>query len=219
MYGGAHNPLPMMCLSYRCYFWFFFYMKKYLYLNKAEWIKTWIEGGKIPLALASKYLSDSRSTTFTPDENIIHESPIDLTSLKPLIAFSNGGGVKGLTITETYLNGRRMPDIIDANYYKEDGLVLCFSNCVNKNIAIRLGKYEQACVEINDIESLKVLIDKQLGVVGQMNRCEYTNDHRRNHFLKSKEDAWQDEYRFFWPALEERWVKIPCGIGRELILS
>jgi hypothetical protein len=183
-------------------------MEKYLYLTKVQWVKAWIKGGKIPILLASTYLYDKRDGILTPDENLIHESPVDLKSLSPAIHFSE---VKKLSFINSYINGQRVPDIINANYYIEDGLILSFCNSYSKDIARRLSK--KACVKILSMEKLKDQIDKQLGCEGIMKKCEYTNDHQRNHFLKSREDAWQDEFRIFWKTTTSKWVNVPEGIA------
>lgn len=186
-------------------------MEKYLYLTKREWATTWIKGGKIPIALASSYLSDNRSGTFTPDENLIHESPVDLTGLSPFFEMDPGVNIKGLTIQNNSWNGVLQPEVYNANYYHEDGLILSFCNSFSEKIAQRLGK--QACVKIRNIKSLKRIIDEQLKVKGIADCCRYTTDHQRNHFLKSVEDAWQDEYRIFWPLTTSRMVGLPKGVA------
>ncbi|NQD36081.1 hypothetical protein HPT27_03530 [Permianibacter sp. IMCC34836] len=184
-------------------------MEKYLYLTKVEWADAWISGGIIPLFLASTYKNDTRVGTKTPDENLVHESPIDLKSLSPIIHIGDGANVRGLTITNSYFNGQRIPDIVNANYYTDDGLTLSLSNSFSEEIARKLGK--AACVKIYNVEKLRRVIDKQLGFKGVMGSCEYTSSHQRNHFLKSTEDAWQNEYRIFWRHPKNRTVRVPAG--------
>ncbi|MEG4316486.1 hypothetical protein U8L64_15885 [Pseudomonas sp. FIP_A4] len=182
-------------------------MHKYLYLTKAQWVDTWVNGGSIPIALASSYLSDIRDGIMTPDENLIHESNIPIPSLQQHgIHIEN---TRNITITGFISNGIRQPDILHANYYKEDGLILSFCNSFNREIAKRMGK--EACVRILNIEKLRKSIDKQIGCKGIMKDCEYTSSHNRNHFLKHESDAWQDEYRMFWRTTRERWVVLPEG--------
>lgn len=188
-------------------------MKTYLYLTEEEWVNPWVNGGVIPVSLASKYLSNERYQTSTPDENLIHESPVDLTR-RPEISFSNGGGAKGITLLGNVYNGASLPDVAGANYYHEDGLILSFSNTLSSHIANELGK--SACVEIVDIHKLKSHIDTQLGCVGVMQKCKYTDDHQRNHFLKSEKDEWQDEFRMFWPIQQAAEVVLPPGIGNKV---
>jgi hypothetical protein len=179
----------------------------FLYLTETEWAKTWIEGGEIPINLASSYRSESRDGIMTPDENLIHESAIPIPSLKQHgFHFEN---VKNLTFTNNFSNGVRLPDIHNANYYSEDGLILSFCNHFCLITAEKLGK--RACVKILDIEKTKKKLDKQLGCKGIMKSCQYTESHQRNHFLKSTEDQWQDEYRIFWKRKIEKRVKVPSG--------
>jgi len=189
-------------------------MEKYLYLTRKEWVPTWVEGGTIPIKLASSYLSDSRNGSMTPDENLIHESNVDLTKLSPFIHIPKHGSIRSLTMTDNRVFGKPLPDINDGKYIHEDGLILSFSNSLASSIATRLGK--EACVVIHDIGQLKSCIDEQLGVEGKMAPCKYTDDHQRNHFLKSAEDSWQDEYRIFWSLPEEKEVIIPGGLCSEV---
>ena len=71
------------------------------------------------------------------------------------------------------------------------------------------------CVELTDIAKTKKQLDKRLGIRSEMKKCEYTEDHQRNHFLKHKDDSWQDEYRIFWKSQQgRRWVTIPSGTAR-----
>jgi len=191
-------------------------MHKYLYLTNAEWIQPWVNGGRIPIVLASTYLGKKRDGIYTPDENRIHESPIDIANLKPILDVGENVSIKSFTMTNCTVNGQPLPDIIDAKYYIEDGLVLSFCNRKSGSIARRLGK--RACVKIFNIYKLKECIDEQLGVDSVMGECMYTADHRRNHFLKSVEDGWQDEYRLFWPLSEPRWVKLRRGFGKSVKL-
>ena len=186
-------------------------IQKYLYLTKYEWTSAWINGGTVPLSLASKYLSSSRSGTQTPDETRIHSSPHDLTKL-PLVKIDPDTNIRNITFTGNRLNGVLLPNVINGKYYREDGLILCFCNSRSRAIAKSLGKV--ACVKINDMLTLKQHIDNQLQVEGIMQPCEYTNDHQRGHFLKSTKDAWQEEYRIFWPYPEPQYVEIPTKTAR-----
>ena len=66
-------------------------------------------------------------------------------------------------------------------------------------------------MQINDIFKLKKCIDEQMNCIGEYQRCKYTQTHQRNHFLKSKDDEWQQEYRIFWNTTictEQVWVDI-----------
>jgi hypothetical protein len=183
-------------------------MEKYLYLTKVKWADTWINGGEIPIYLASTYLHNQREGTLTPDENLVHESPVNLKSFSPTMHIEDG---KNLNFKNCSFGGQIIPDIVNANYYTEDGLILSFCNRFSKDIAKGLGK--KACVKITNLEKLKSEIDKQLGVEGVNKECEYTYDHQRNHFLKSKEDSWQEEYRIFWKYPKGTVVKILVGIA------
>lgn len=188
---------------------------KYLYLQQMAFAETWVNGGgPIPLNPASAYLSDSRVGVMTPDETLVHDSAVDLTSLRPAVHVEN---VKGFSFIGCSINGWRVPDIVDASFYREDGLVLCFSNVLSAEICRRLGKV--ACVAVDDMLALKRHIDGQLGVESIGGSCEYTSDHRRNHFLKHCDDEWMKEFRLLWPRLSQGHFYLPPGMARHCNLE
>lgn len=189
--------------------------KVYLYLTKPEWADAWLNGGDIPISLASSYRSDDRGGVHTLDENRIHQSPVDFAELRTLGL--NLDDVKGVTFRNVVVDDYHIPDFSGADFYKDDGLILSFCNVADRTILTRLEK--AVCVVISDIHGLKQLIDNQLGNVGEAGYCEYTSDHQRNHFLKSAEDQWQEEYRLFWPIKEPTTVTLPPGVARLVNLS
>lgn len=186
---------------------------KYLYLTKLAWAETWVRGGRIPISPASTYLSKQRDGNLTPDKNVIHDAPVDVTKLAG-IRIAPGTNIVGLTIRNTGSGNVRNPDFANANYYREDGIILSFASRNRLSIAKRLNK--EACVELLDMEALKDAFDRQLGQTSTMKACDYTTDHRRNHFLKSVEDAWQCEYRIFWPLPKMMEVVVPAGLARRV---
>ena len=112
-------------------------MEKYLYLTKKEWEMNWLNGGEIPISLASHYISSERSGIMTPDENRIHESTVDLTKLQ-LFKFSDNASIPNFTIRNMEVDGVKVPDIIDARYELDDGLILSFCNEKSKDIDLIL---------------------------------------------------------------------------------
>ena len=189
--------------------------RKYLYLTKSEWVRTWVRGGRIPILPASTYLSSDRAGTLTPDENLIHDAPVDVTKLAG-IRIGPEVNIRSLSVRNTEWAGIRNPDFENASYYRDDGLVLSFASRNRQSIADRLGKV--ACVKILDMEALKRTIDRQLDISSTMKSCEYTTDHRRNHFLKSFEDEWQCEYRMFWPLKKSVEVVLPAGLAKRVAI-
>lgn len=182
-------------------------MEKYLYLTKKEWQQSWVHGGGIPINLASTYLRQERGGIYTPDETLVHKSPIDIRSFAPAIVISG----PDITVTDNTYNGMKLPEVRNAAYYREDGIILSFCNVARREISERMGK--ACCVKILDVFALKEVIDAQLGIEGIVGPCQYTKDHQRNHFLKSIEDVWQQEYRMFWRARESKQVTLPAGIA------
>ncbi len=193
-------------------------MSIYLYLNEKWHADNWVNGGTVPLSFASNYLSEERNETLTPDENLIYDFPVPKESLSPLIFIGDDVQGKGLTMYGNSVDGIALPNIYNANRYNEDGLVICCSSTLSGELAVQLGN-KQAVLEVTHPEKLRRAIDKQLGCKGIVKSCDYTDSHQRNHFLKSKEDDWQDEYRFFWKyskkdASNDKSVVIPEGIAK-----
>lgn len=188
-------------------------MKKYLYLTEHSWADAWVNGGIVPLSTASTYKSTRREGVYTPDENLIDTSshPEDI-----FAGFLKFGDNCSVVVSGNIFNGVPQTELVKIKRKTEDGLILCLANTKNDYIAERLGKI--ACVEIQDIKALKLALDKQIGVRGKMKVCEYTQGHKRNHFLKSEEDSWQDEYRIFWPNVGARTVEIPRGAGIKVMI-
>lgn len=121
-------------------------MTKYLYLKEPGWCYAWVNGGKIPIKPASTYLSSSREGTKTPDENLIHNSCVDMASLPRSHGITIGKNVKNLSIINVIRNGKLQPDVLNADYYKDDGLILSFCNIKSDDVCRKLKK--KACVEI-----------------------------------------------------------------------
>lgn len=191
-------------------------MSLYLYLNEHWHANTWVNGGVIPINPASFYRSTERAGIMTPDENLIHNSPIDLKSLEPNLYIAPGADIRNLNMIGTVFDGVKIPDIISADYYEEDGLILSFSTRLTGIVARKMTK--KACVKIKSVEALKRYLDAQLGVESIADYCQYTTGHQRNHFLKSDADSWQAEFRIFWPIAERVEVDLPFGVA-ELICN
>lgn len=188
-------------------------VEKYLYLPETEFVETWVNGGEIPLNLASTYRRAERDGKYTPDENLIYRSSVNLKIYEPFLEI---GQAVNLTIIDPKINGRPAPSVFGAMKLLEDGLVFCCSNSFSKKIAAGLNS--KACVRIFEISKLKDVFDKQLGIEGVMGICKYTDGHERDHFLKSTKDDWQDEFRIFWDIKEAKWVHIPAGLAEEVPL-
>lgn len=188
-------------------------MSLYLYLTHADWADAWISGGVVPFYVASRYRREDRAGIYTPDENLIDSSTFDVKRINPYIKF--GDGVMGVVFEGNNFGG----EVIDGTVtrYHEDGLVICLCEKKSKFIARKLGK--KACVRIDDVATLKKLIDDYTGVKGIDGRCSYTASHHRNHFLKSTYDEWQQEYRLFWHDVQDIKIQLPPNIAKlEFIL-
>lgn len=187
-------------------------MKKFRYLDEHAHADAWINGGKVPLRLASSYRSVERNGIMTPDENLIYKSNYDLDQLRP--ALNIGNGVQNIRIGIAIIDGVVRATDLQADRYEDDGIILCLSNSRSSTLAAMMDK--TICVEIQDVGHLKSVIDAQLKTVGTAAPCTYTDSYERNHFLKDKADAWQDEFRLFWPVVPETqpvWVELPPGIA------
>ncbi|MDZ5634494.1 hypothetical protein [Janthinobacterium sp. GMG1] len=183
---------------------------RYVYLNELWHANAWIEGGRIPIGMASSYISDVRDGTFTPDENLIHNSPIALDGPELHGVFK--GEIRGLTMLGCTNNGKKILDLHEVDRYVEDGAILSFC----KKFDVELGrrfKGKVICLKIKDIRDLFQAIDDQLPVIGRLEDCLYTEDHQRNHFLKSIDDSWQEETRMFWKIAEKVEVELPPGLA------
>lgn len=189
-------------------------MKLYRYLIKAEHADAYINGGEIPLFPAGSYLSEERKGIFTPDEVLqqsLTNAPIEAINALGQISGDASITISGCNITignNTFKN---------VNYFRgtEDSLVLCFATKLDRNLAEKFGK--TVCVEILEVELLIFEISKQLGIQPESGHCTYTDKADRNHFLKSTEDSWQEEYRIVWKGMKEKIVvKIPAGTGKDV---
>ena len=197
-------------------------MKAYLYLSKKSWAEPWIEGGYIPINLASTYKSEIRDGIYTPDENNIRRlDNLDEERFERIAKIGDSGIGKGSSIrikVGKYIEGgKTIATDIDFNAYYDDGYVVSFSQTCHKGLMERLNK--EVCVEINDVNKIRRQISSQIGLKGKTRVCAYTSSKNRNHFLKSTKDDWQDEVRIFWKTVTSdpqtpKWVKIKSHMGK-----
>ena len=179
----------------------------FLYLTKREWADSWINGGVVPLSMTTKYISAERDGIYTPDEDF-HRRTIGAPDWAVDRAFNIEGGTFHFQGDIT-INGDSFKNVKHSQF-AEPALVLCLSTECSATLAARFKK--EVCIEILDLQSLKDNLDKQVGIVGEPNYCEYTETKNRGHFMKSVDDAWQKEYRIIWPRVtEERQVSITRG--------
>lgn len=185
-------------------------MKKYLYLAYEKFTDAWVNGGKVPLYKASTYRRLERGGVYTPDENLIDTSTH---SIDTFLGFFPSSDNATITIG-TFMTPKVNITNAVINRRTEDGLVLCLANRRSNYIAKKLKK--EACVEILDVAELKNVLDEQIGKKGVMGNCAYTESHKRNHFLKSSLDSWQEEYRIFWKDADSIEVEIPKNLARRI---
>ena len=192
----------------------------YLYLERQEYVETWLNGGEIPLYMASKYKSSDRKGVNTPDEVIQRQSEgmFDQKNFNKIINLENAKGKIKIKIGLVQLGNEIIGENISINQNFEDVLLFCVSTELSNLISRKLNK--PYCVEIIDFQKLKSIMDKQIGIIGNNDICRYTKENNRNHFLKSKEDVWQKEYRIIWKNIKgEKSITIPSGICKKAIIS
>lgn len=185
-------------------------MIAYVYLESLEFVDTWVNGGSLPIKSVLQYKceEDRRSGNLTPDEGVID------TSTHPQNLLNIRAENSSVTIGKFLVDGKQIAKDIKIERYSETGIVLCASTRLDRGIAE--GFKRKYCVKIENFNSLKAVIDEQLGVSGKLGFCYYTTGHKRNTFLKSFKDFWQNEVRIFWKDLEPVDVDIPKGLAIQI---
>jgi hypothetical protein len=194
----------------------------YLYLKEREHVETWLNGGQVPLNMASNYKSKERNATSTPDEvTHLHLSRIyDEEKFLEIFGINDMYSDVNISIrpTSVTFDGKLIGENSIFEQFFEDALIFCLATKKSKSLCDRLEK--KYCVEILDIETLKKVLDTQLESQGVKKKCQYTHKRGRNHFLKSSEDKWQMELRIVWSEIKNnQWVTIPAGLCKEVELT
>lgn len=186
-------------------------MKAYVYLESQLFVDTWVKGGELPIASVLKYVcqEDERGMNLTPDEGLIDNSTHDLSRYGVQVTNSK------VHFTDCQFDDLRIPKAI-VERFDEKGIVLCASTTLDSSIA--KGFKRDYCVRIDSFRTFQNTINKLVGQVGVFGFCEYTNDHRRNCFLKSEKDSWQKEVRIFWKNLEPMKVILPTGLATQVAI-
>jgi len=186
----------------------------YLYLDRSEYVETWLNGGEVPFFPARKYLSDERKGTLTPDE-ILQENweGVERQDLDRMGIHVPTGSVRNLQFIDCSYNGSSFPDTHISSYF-EDVALFCCSRSLSMELMERFEK--KAVVEIVSLNFLINQIEDSVGEPCRFGYVSYTNTKRRSHFLKSSDDSWQDEYRIVIPWVEQTPVNIgiPAGIAK-----
>lgn len=187
-------------------------MEKFLYLNEIAHVATWVNGGPVPLNLASSYVSRERRGTNTPDELRELDCPDPDGAWRIISSIFVGATPDNCDVNASIIGPQGFMPLKDR---REDGLILCLSNSFD--IEKQANRYRKdACVRILDVEALKRVLDDALGAESQMRSCDYTAGRNRNPFLKSVEDKWQDEFRLYWKSVKEpKWVPLSAGLAVE----
>ena len=185
---------------------------KYIYLPYKAYVATWVDGGNIPLKSARNYLSREREGTRTPDECNTQAgvglSGQDADFMRSVI-IGDTGGVHGRFVK---MPGGVLLENVHLEFTKWDGLILCLSNVESRDICRKLGFI--ACIAVENVDGLYQQLTRQLNVEGQSGDCCYTEGPYRDVFTKAAADAWQQEYRMFWPIEDDhRIVSIMPGTG------
>ncbi|MEP9224575.1 hypothetical protein ABKT17_14240 [Enterobacter hormaechei] len=185
-------------------------MIAYVYLESLKFVDTWVNGGSLPIrsVLEYKCKEEGREGNLTPDEGVID------TSTHAQNLFGISAEDSSITIGKFLVAGKVVASNIKIERFSETGIVLCAAARLDRKIAE--GFKRNYCVRINDFDSLKSVIDTQLGVVGKLGYCYYTTGHKRNTFLKSYKDSWQNEIRIFWKDLSPTEVILPKGLAIQI---
>lgn len=185
-------------------------MKAYVYLESRDFVNTWVNGGKLPVSSIIKYLceEEQRGGNLTPDEGLIDNSSFPQSALG--IQATNSF----LQFTNCWSDSLGFIRKATIERFNESGIVLCASKSLKRKIASKFKR--DFCVKIHDISKLQVELNRQLNAIGALGVCEYTKGHRRNCFLKSWKDSWQEEIRIFWKDLEPTYVQLPPGLAVEV---
>lgn len=194
----------------------------FIYLTEEAWTEVWEHGGRVPLNPASAYLASERRGTKTPDEGRIRtiEGMPDWVVEGPNRFFNIQGDAAGISVSNMgFEHYRGEPARVEhgrAETVASDGIILCLSTQLSQAIGTRLGK--KACVEIMSLDHLVKVLNQRIGIECLRDKVCYTDGFARNHFLKSREDEWQHEYRLFWPVtfVISRDVELPSGIGKRV---
>lgn len=184
-------------------------MIAYVYLESLSFVSTWVNGGLLPISSIYKYKceEDERDGNLTPDEGLIDTS----THFQAMFGISATNSTVIIGKAYDRETGRLIAQNVKIERYNEKGIVLCASRELKKSIADKFKR--KYCVKINDFRMLQDSISKQLGVSGKFGICKYTSGHKRNCFLKSSKDYWQQEVRIFWKDLEPTKVELPAGLA------
>ena len=203
----------------------------FLYLSERAWVNAWTDGGAIPLSPTSKYKSDQRHQTQTPDEVdqrsgsgfMFNASTKNLAAEKFAADFAEMNGLAGVAFSGgniSFDDGFRSGPLSGSfNTIQEDTLILSLSRFAHTKIARKLDK--RALVRIDDPLQLFKSLSDQLNGSGKFEFVEYTSGVQRNTFLKSKSDGWQHEARMSWSVdpCVETWVEVSPNTAKRVDLS
>ena len=183
-------------------------MSKYLFLNEDWHADTWVNGGEVPLSMASHYRHVERGGVLTPDENIHSTFDADI---REYGFYSDDIEVRNMLV----VGGGLPSKYIDGSRRLKDALVWCLTNAEPGGALLRrFGK--KACVRIDNIAKMKEVIDEQVGSESVAGDCKYTWGYQRDHFTKSALDRWQEEYRLVWEVQKARTIVLPRGLSTRI---
>lgn len=199
--------------------------KTFLYLTKKEFATAWVEGGTIPVSLASKYRSLERDGIYTPDENIARKlTGVPEDKFKRIVDIDESKLGKGSSVNVNIGNFFEDDKLVgkDIEYKAKfvDGYILSFSHTASEEVMEKF-KDKEVCLEIFNLQELEDEISSQLNIKGIIDKCKYTDGKDRDVFLKSVHDSWQDELRIYWEPVEadpkqQLSVNIKAGTGKVL---
>ena len=199
-------------------------MNLFKYLEREEFAETWVNGGIVPISLASTYRAVERNGNSTPDE--VLQQKFSGYGMPQLLQSGIVGVAPDFMGTATLHNVTfaghptlSRPLTVNGSFRRaeEDGLVDCHATVLDRDLMRKLGK--SCAVEVTKVEGLWDNFDEQIGHKSIRRPIRYVRGMERGHFAKSRCDSWQHEFRAVWvfPNCATVEVSVPAGFCRRVM--